>query len=446
MTDPVETIPLVPETLAAGANDEPAWLSDLRRAGLSIYTERGLPTVKVEAWKYTSLAGLKKIPYVLDDGGVPAPADADIAGDVLPLPPEDTYRVTLVNGRPTDLPTDLPAGVRMARLADLLEAEPALVKPYLGRIADLSDAPMGALNGALMRDGVVILVDAGIVLDKPIHLVSIAQAPNGQARHGHPRHLIVLGDGAAATIVESRVTGPESAETLCNAVTEIAVGADAHLRHLRLVNRAETAVDLDLTETTLADRATYDAFTLTLGGRLVRNEGRVRLRGANAWAGLRGAYGARDAQHFDTTLLVDHVVPDARSDQVFKGVVDAGGKAVFQGKVIVRKDAQRTDGNQLHKALLLSRDADAYTKPELEIYADDVKCSHGATVGELDENQLFYLMARGIPEADARALLVEAFLDDVVEAIPEGPLRDAFLASVRAWQTRRHASTWEIGA
>jgi len=448
MTDLVaQTIPLIPTTGAPGAADDPGWLADLRRAGLSVYTERGLPTVKVEAWKYTSLAGLKKIPYTLDDGSADAPGATDADLGALALGPEDARRVTLVNGRPVSVPGTLPTGVRIASLSRLLATEPDLLEPHLGRIADLSsapkDSPMAALNGALMADGLVVLVEAGVVLDRPIHVVSIGHAPDGQARHSHPRHLVVLGDGARLTLVESRVSAPGSAETLCNAVTEIALGEAARLTHLRLVDRADSAVDLDLTEASVADSAAYDAFTLTLGGRLVRNEARVRLRGAGASTALKGAYGARDGQHFDTTLVVDHAVPDASSDQVFKGVVDAGGKAVFQGKVIVRRDAQRTDGNQLHKALLLSRDAEVYTKPELEIYADDVKCSHGATVGELDLNQLFYLMARGIPEADARALLVEAFLDDVVEAVPEGALREAFLRSVRAWQTQRHATTWQ---
>ncbi|WP_246152084.1 Fe-S cluster assembly protein SufD [Roseospira navarrensis] len=441
MTDLAPTIPLISDGIAPGAADEPAWLADLRRAGLSVYTERGLPTVKVEAWKYTSLAGLKKIPFVLDDGRARLPDGGD--SDALALGPDDALRVTLVNGRLAGVPADLPAGVRIASLAHLLATEPSVVEPHLGRIADLADAPMGALNAALMADGLVVLVAPGTVLERPLHVVSVSNTPDGQARHGHPRHLIVLGDGARATLVESRVSAPGAADSLCNAVTEIALGREARLSHLRHVERADTAVDLDLTEATLGEGATYDTFTLTLGGRLVRNEARVRLRGGGASTALKGAYGARAGQHFDTTLVVDHAVPDATSDQVFKGVVDAGGKAVFQGKIIVRKDAQRTDGNQLHKAMLLARDAEVYTKPELEIYADDVTCSHGATVGELDLNQLFYLMARGIPEADARALLVEAFLDDVVEAVPEGPLREAFLGRVRAWQARRHATTWE---
>jgi Fe-S cluster assembly protein SufD len=443
MTDLAPTIPLLPDGPAPGAPDEPGWLADLRRVGLSVYTERGLPTVRVEAWKYTSLAGLTKIPYAPDDGTVREPGASDADVRALALGPDDAHRVTLVNGQPVHVPGDLPAGVRIAGLGHLLATDPGLLEPHLGRIADLSDAPMGALNGALMADGLVLLVEPGVTLDRPVHVVSVGRAPDGQARHGHPRHLVVLGDGARATLVESRVSAPDSAEMLCNAVTEIALGAGARLNHLRLVDRADSAVDLDLTEATVAEGAVYDAFTLTLGGRLVRNEGRVRLRGSGASAALRGAYGTRDGQHFDTTLVVDHAVPDTTSDQVFKGVVDAGGRAVFQGKVIVRRDAQRSDGNQLHKALLLSRDAEVYTKPELEIYADDVKCSHGATVGELDLNQLFYLMARGIPEADARALLVEAFLDDVVEAVPDGPLRGAFLGSVRAWQARRHAPTWQ---
>ncbi|MBB4286733.1 Fe-S cluster assembly protein SufD [Roseospira goensis] len=432
--------PLAPDPGALAA-DEPGWLADLRRAGLSVYRARGLPTVKVEAWKYTNLAGLKKIPFVLDDGSLPAAAGRG----ALALALADAHEITLVNGRPVAVPDSLPAGVRVVSLAHLLETEPAAVEPHLGRLADLSDAPMGSLNAALMADGVVIQVDAGVALDRPLHLVTVTAAPD-QARHMHPRHLVILGEGADATLVESRVTAAGAAETLSNAVTEIRLEARARLRHLRFVNPGPDAVDLDLTEAVLAEQAHYEAFGLTLGGRLVRNESRVRLRGSGADARLHGAYGLRAGQHADTTLIVDHAVPDTTSDQLYKGVVDEGGKGVFQGKVIVRRDAQRSDGNQLHKALLLSRNAEVYTKPELEIYADDVKCSHGATAGEMDMDQLFYLMARGLAEADARALLVEAFLDDVVESVPEGPVRDAFLSAVRAWQAGRHAVTWEGSA
>jgi len=437
MSETTDLIPLVPDAPIPGA-DEPAWLADLRRAGLTVYRTQGLPTVRVEAWKYTGLDGLRKTPYVLDDGAL-AVSDQG-ARDALDL--ADALVVTLVNGRPVDLPDVLPPGLRVDSLAHLLESDPAALADHLGRVADVSEAPMGALNGALMADGLVVRVDPGVVLDRPLHVVSVTDAPD-HARHAHPRHLVVLGDGAGLTLVESRVTAPGSAPTLANTVTEIALGEGARLHHLSLAQGGADAVALGLTEVSVGGGATYEAFTLTLGGRLVRNEARVHLNGNGADAPLRGAYGVREGQHVDTTILVDHVVPDTTSEQTFKGVVDSGARGVFQGKTLVRRNAQRSDGGQLHKALLLARDAEVYTKPELEIYADDVKCGHGATAGELDHDQLFYLMARGIPEADARALLVEAFLDDVVEAVPEGTLRDAFLGAVRVWQAGRHGATWE---
>ncbi len=433
MTETTNVLPFLPEPAAAplGGTD-PGWLADLRRAGLAVYRERGLPTVKVEAWKYTGLAGLKKTPFALDDGTLPTPPEG--AAGALDL--ADAITVTLVNGRLVTPPSGLPEGVRVDGLARLLDEDPAVLEPHMGRIADLSSAPMGSLNAALMADGLVLRIAPGAILETALHVISITDAPDG-ARHMHPRHLIVMGEGASATVIESRVTAEGANETLCNALTEIRLGAGARLRHARLVRSGPRAVDLDLTAVDAAAGAAYEAFTLTLAGRLVRNEGHVRLGGARASARLHGAYGAGDAQHLDTTLVVDHAVPDTTSDQRFKGVVDAGGRGVFQGKVIVRRDAQRSDGNQLHKALLLDRAAEVYTKPELEIYADDVKCSHGATVGDLDGDQLFYLMSRGIPEAQARALLVEAFLDDVVALVPAGPTRTAFLEAVRAWLTSR---------
>jgi len=437
MTETKTAVPFLPDTgdgLAAKVDAEPGWLADLRRAGLAVYRDRGLPTVRVEAFKYTGLAGLTKTPFSLDDGTLSAPPQAPAGA----LDLSDAIVLTLVNGRLVAPPQGLPEGVRVDSLSALLDADPGALEPHLGHVADLSAAPMGALNAALMADGLVIRVAAGTTLDRPLHVVSVTDAPDG-ARHMHPRHLIVMGEGASATVIESRVTADGAAETLSNALTEVVMGAGARLAHPRLVNPGPQAVDLDLTAVDLATGATYEAFTLTLGGRLVRNEGQIRLREPHASARLHGAYGASGGQHLDTTLVVDHDAPDTTSDQRFKGVVDAGGRGVFQGKVIVRRGAQHTDGNQLHKALLLDRSAEVYTKPELEIYADDVKCSHGATAGDLDATQLFYLMSRGIPEAEARALLVEAFLDDVVTSLPAGPLRDAFLGAVRSWQASREA-------
>ena len=352
-----------------------------------------MPTQRQEAWKYTGLGAIEKV------GVEPPLRPAILAHGPPSLLDGEAHRLVFVDGRfapALSAVGPLPDGVVLGGLADSLRDRPTLLEPLLGALADPERRAMVALNTEWMADGLVLIVPKGVALDRPIEVTFLASP--GEAPHGfsHPRHLIRLGDNAAATLVEHHLGG--SAGGFANAVTEVTLGPGAQLRHYVLHSESDTAL---FTSTLVADigrDATYRGFTLIAGGALVRHEVEAALTGPGGSCHLDGAYLVAGDRHADTTTLIDHRAPHCMSRQTQKGIVDDRGRAVFQGKILVRPDAQKTDGHQLSQTMLLSPHAEIDVKPELEIYADDVKCSHGATSGRIDRDALFYLRARGIPE------------------------------------------------
>jgi Fe-S cluster assembly protein SufD len=353
----------------------------------------GLPTRRDEAWKYTDLRR--------------------IAGKRF----ETAEPETLVR------PTRLPPGVSLRPLAEAL-GDAAIA----ARFAALPEGPIADLNGADATGGLVLTIAAGIAVDEPIR-IDLANRAGGDGVAFHRRLFVDVGAHASATIVESHA-GPDGAAYLATQVFDIEVGQGARLVHLRLQEEGRDATHLLSGVVRLAADAVYDGFTLSLGAGLARTETRLVFGGRGGDGRVTGAYLADGTRHVDTTTLIDHAVPDCRSREVFKGVLDDRGRGVFQGKILVRRGAQRTDGYQLSRALLLSGAAEIDTKPELEIYADDVKCSHGATVGEIDAAALFYLRSRGIGEAEARSILVEGFLSEALDEIADPALREDFVSHV----------------
>ena len=417
---------------AAAAELSPDWLVALRREAAEGFASAGLPGRRDEYWRYTNLNALAQRDYAMAGAGsapdVATLVDASLDGF-------DGYRIVFVNGRyQPDLSVrgGLPDGVRLAGLAGLLAQEPETLKPWLGRIADLGGMPLAALNTAFLGDGMVLLVDKGVVLDKPVLLVSVG-APDERAVTYQPRNLVVLGDGAAASLVEAHIGAGSDVGYFANIVTEIALGESARLDHCKLQDEAASAHHLALVEARLARGAVYDGFVLQTGAAIGRHETRATLDGTDIECSLAGVYLAREGQVLDNTTLVDHLAPAGRSRQVFKGVLDGQSRGVFQGKILVRREAQQTDGHQLSRALLLSPRAEIDTRPELEIYADDVKCSHGATAGDLDETAMFYLLSRGIDRETARRLLVGAFVADALGGIGAPATAEFFSTRVRAW-------------
>lgn len=434
MSIDADTLPLVagPDP-AALAEASPDWLAALRRPATARYRQLGLPGPRTEAWKFTGLNAIKALQ--------PVPAAGPAAGG-LPAPlaamPQAAIRVE--NGRLAMLPDALPAGVEVASLGDAA-AVPGWVRDALGSVASIDAHPFAALNTAQFTGGVAVRIARNAMPEAPLVLALVTSAAGGDAAAiDHPRVLVVVEEGASADLVTAHLG---DGGYLANPVTEIVVGAGARLGHAILQAESPEAFHVSMTAVRLADKASYDGFVLATGARLARHEVRAELDGLHVEYAINGVYLGAGGQHHDITTFIDHARPHGTSHEMVKGVLTERARGVFQGKILVRPDAQKTDGFQMNRALLLSREAEIDSKPELEIYADDVKCSHGATVGELDDDQLFYLMARGVPRARARALLVEAYVQEAVALIGRAPVRDAFAAVASDWLDRHIAGTEE---
>ncbi len=408
-----------------------SWLAGLRTEAIARVRDSGLPTQRVEAWKYTSLNDLAKTEFAAADAGsteVPASAERD---SLLPWD-APAHRMVFVNGRFRAELSDLgafPANAILRPLADAVTSDGAVVQQHLGDIAPVNGNAMVSLNTAFWSDGVLLSLPAGLRLERPVHLIFVGSAADAPVAF-HPRILVVAGENSTATLLESHVG---SGRYWSNPVTEIAIGQNAELHHVKLQAEAREATHLAYLKARLARGSRYDNFALSVGARVARNEVTVTLDGEGAEAGLFGGYLAGHGQHLDTTTLIDHAKPHGTSRELYKGALDGKARAVFQGKIAVRKDAQKTDAHMLNKTLLLSTEAEIDTKPELEIYADDVKCGHGATAGEIEEDALFYLRARGIGEDQARRMLIEAFLKEIVEGVSFAPAHDRLERLVSDW-------------
>ncbi len=386
----------------------------------------GLPTLKSERWKYTDLDPLRRF-----DPQVAASDAAVVAPDVPATIGAPAARLVLVNGVVAPSLSDLdalPAGVTLLPLAAAL-AQDAPGATLLGQIAPAGLSPFLDLSTAWATGGAVLHLARNTVLDAPLEILWLA-APGAAPLAWHPRLVISLEQGAQATVID-RFAGRGA--SLTNLGVEIALAETARLNHIIHQDEDPAAFHIRTTAATVARDAAYDSFTLTTGARLSRGEHHVRLTGTGAHAALNGAYLIRDHQHADVTTLTAHEQPHGTSQQTYAGVIDGNARGVFQGKIHVLPDAQKTDGYQLSRALLLSSQAEINSKPELEIYADDVKCSHGATSGQLDAAALFYLRSRGIPEAQARALLIEAFVSEALDLVPNGDAAAHFRAVLAGW-------------
>jgi len=434
---PATVIPFAERLDAAAAGRLPgagtAWLDRLRANAREAYLAAGLPGPKMEAWKYTNLNRLRRTGFAADAAG--ATIDTVPVGNALSV---DADMLVLVNGAfRADLSSlpDTKTGVEVMPFADALANEPALLETYLGKAAPADALPLAALNTALAADGLVIRFRKGRRAERPLHIVSIGVSggtADSDAVMFQPRLLVIGEEGSGGCVLESHV-GASDGVYFSNAVTEIALTKGARLQHYKLQNEHPSAFHLATCGVTLTDDTSYDSFVLQVGGRIARNEIHTLIDGRHAECRLNGAYLLRGEQHADNTTVIDHAAPDGISRELYKGVLDGTARGVFQGKVMVRRAAQKTDSHQLNKALLLSRGAEMDSKPELEIYADDVKCGHGATAGEMDDDALFYLRSRGIDETTARGLLVHAFIGDAIDQIGHEPSREAFRQVVDGW-------------
>lgn len=406
---------------AAGA--PAAWLEARRDAAFESFRKRGIPTTKSEAWRATSLLPLTKTRFET----APALSDAALTPEQferLTFEPWDCTHLVFLNGRfapGLSRIGRLPDGVRLSSLAEAATADRGHVEPHLGRLADGRERALTDLNTALMDDGLFLHVPRGTLVPEPIHVLFVARS-EGAPSMSHPRNLIVVEDGAQASVIES-YAGLEGGVTFTNAVTEIVTGDNAVLQHVRLERERPEAIHIGQVEASLGRSAALSQQAVSLGGGLVRQDIAAILEGEGADCTLDGLYVLAGTQHCDSHTIVDHARPRGTSRQLYKGVLDGHARGIFDGTVVVRPDAQKTDARQVNRNLLLSEDALADSKPTLQIHADDVKCSHAATIGQIEEEALFYLRSRALSEETARSLLIRAFIADVLGRIRIEPVR-----------------------
>lgn len=394
-----------------------------RRGAIAAFGELGLPHRRIEEWKYTDLRTTLKdpAPPSLEDSAKLTVADLIVAlGPYMDL---EAPRIVFVNGHYRRPLSNLD-GAEAIRVVPLSEHFDTLT-------AETFDA-VAALNTAFVTDGAVIDIAARSTLDKPLLIVHLAAGKEAQT--STVRHKITVGSGARATLVELFLTLPGSSlDQQTNALTDITVGDEAIITHVKSANDGGRSTHLSNWVIRLGAGSAYRGFQFTAGLALARNQIAVTFAGQGAKLDVSGAFLGRGADHIDTTLVVDHAVPHCESRELFTGVLDDRARGIFQGKVIVRPDAQKTDGKQMAKVMMLSPDAEFDSKPELEIYADDVVCGHGSTAAEIDDELLFYCQARGIPRPEARALLVESFIGEAIDKVGHEGVREALAKTARDW-------------
>lgn len=407
---------------------EPVWLTRRREAAMARFTELGLPARNEEAWRFTSLRALTPdyAAAVAGEGGFEnvGLATHRMAGEA--------HRIVVVNGtvRPELSPIGaLPDGVWLGSLADAIDLRPDLAAASFDQAEERDAQPFTAVNAALSSDGFVLAVDPGVVLVKPVEVIYLGDGPVPCSCH--VRSTIHLGAGSQVTVIET-FAGP--AERWTNAVTVVDLAAGAALRHVRIQADDPTAIHIAATRARLAETARYDAFVLITGARLSRQDIQVSMAGAGASLTLNGAWLLRGEQEATVAPAVDHQAPGGETNELLKGVLADSAHGVFLGSVLVREGADGTNARQMNRNLLTSPTARIDTRPELTIHADEVKCGHGATVGDLDEAALFYLQSRGIDPATARHMLIEAFVAEVLDAAALPPEIDA--------HARRYMSAW----
>lgn len=400
-------------------NEVPPRVRDLREESMARFAELGFPTTRQEAWKFTNLVPIASTRFILAP-----PVERKFPAKRLdPYRIEGAIELVLVNGRLERRCShleNLPKGLRIENLAEAW-ADP-VVEAHLGRLADREQHPFVALNTALLSQGVLIHLSEGSTVEAPIHLLHVSVAGDEPRLH-NPRVLIVAERNAQAAIVESWI-GWGDGVSLTNAVTEIVAGDNVVLEHTKLLQESERAWHFATLEVEGGRDSGFTSHSISLGARLARNDLRAVLAGEGASAVLNGLYLLDGDQHLDNQTVIDHAKPHGTSRELYKGILDGRSRGIFEGRIIVRPDAQKTNAKQTNNNLILSREAIANTTPQLEIYADDVKCNHGSTIGRLDDAAIFYLRARGIEAGQARAMLTWGFVRELIAPIGVAAVRE----------------------
>jgi len=405
------------------AAETPQWLANLREAAFARFCETGFPTTRDEDWRFTNLASLLRTPFrLVRAGAVPFTVSELVAWRMEGA----AARMVFVDGRfAPELSTwgALPQGVTVNSLRKEILHRPAAVAEHLGRYLDIERDPFCALNTAFLEDGAYVHVARGAAVAQPIHLLFVATASSAPAMT-HPRNLIVVEDEGQATIVEDYVSYGDAMPAFSNAATELVARGNATVAHILIEREHLQSFNFSTLRVEQARSASVASHSLLAGGALVRNNVHPVLAGEGGECLINGLFIGSGRQHLDNYMLVEHASPHCASRQFYNGILDEHAHGVFHGRIVVHKNAQKTDAKQTNRNLLLADDAQIDTKPQLEIYADDVKCTHGATIGQIEENALFYLRSRGISEMEARRLLLEAFAGECLERMKPGAARD----------------------
>ena len=397
------------------------WLRRLRDDAFARFCEVGFPTTHDEDWRFTNVSAIARTPFLLKEKGKIQLSKKDLAGGAIEGAPAQLVFVDGQFVRECSHFANLPRGVTIAGLKDQIANNPDAIEAHLGHYLDTRRDPFSALNTAFVEDGAYVYVPRGIVLDGPIHLLFVSTAADVPSMM-HPRNLLVFDTETQGTVIEEYVS-LGSGTVFCNSATELIAGESATVSHYMIEREHKEAFNISTLRIQQGRSANVTSHSLLLGGGLVRNNVHPVLAGEGGECLINGLFLGDGRQHLDNYMHVEHVSPHCSSRQFYNGILDGHAHGVFHGRIVVHKDAQKTDAKQTNRNLLLSDDAQIDTKPQLEIYADDVKCTHGATIGQIEENALFYLRSRGIDEISARRLLLLAFAGECLDRMQAGPAR-----------------------
>jgi Fe-S cluster assembly protein SufD len=399
---------------------QPRWLQSLRQDAFARFSETGFPTTHDEDWRFTNVAAVAGTPFELAEQAGVAKTQLEQFGIAA-----FACQLVFVNGLFSEHLSMLPPtvkGVKIGGLAAQLAQDPTSVEQHLGRYLNTERDSFAALNSAFLEDGIYVEVPAGVAIEAPIYALFVT-VPGAVPTMNHPRNLIVAGENSQLTVVEDYVSLGEGV-SFSNTATELVAGNNANVSHYMVVREGESAYNFSTLRIHQGRNANVATHSLLLGGALIRNNVHPVLAGEGSECLINGLFMANGRQHMDNYMLVEHASPHCDSRQFYNGILNGQSRGVFHGRIIVHKDAQKTDAKQTNRNLLLSDDAQIDTKPQLEIYADDVKCTHGATIGQVDENALFYLRSRGLDEVSARHVLLLAFANECLDRMSSQQVRD----------------------
>jgi len=427
-TSPIDRYLTAFDAMAKGSSDrEPAWVLPLRKAGMARFAELGFPTTKQEDWRFTNVAPIAKLPYLPADGG--NVTEDELAG--FPFSKLEGSRLVFIDGvysNELSRIEEQPEGVTVSNLATALNESSDLIEKHLAQYANDETATFAAMNTALFTDGMFINAPKGTIVERPIHAVFVSTAAEEGATT-NVRNLVVADANSQLTLIESHVAQQDGAY-FTNVVNEFSVGENAQVEHIKFQDESKKAFHMGALHAKLERTSNFTSHSIATGARISRNNLRTNLAGEGLVATLNGLYLTAGEQLADHHMVVDHAKPNCESHEYFNGILADKSKGVFHGRIHVHQEAQRTDAKQTNKNLLLSDDATVDTKPQLEIYADDVKCTHGATIGQMCDDAIFYLRARGIGVAKARQMLMHAFAGEIIDRIAYEPVREELDAIV----------------